>query len=116
MELAWLVNQQEHHDVRLFENAEIDAILNPPSFCGYKKTINNKSSCEIKKLLFKMKTTAKTTSLIGRREHLAQYGWSLMQFLKGFKFRILRWIYVKNKDPLTNGGGASWSLVSLDFK
>ena len=32
MELAWLVNQQEHHDVRLFENAEIDAILNPSPF------------------------------------------------------------------------------------
>ena len=41
MELAWLVNQQEHH-VRLFENAEIDAILNPPSFCGYKKTNKKK--------------------------------------------------------------------------
>ena len=54
-----------------------------------------------------MKTTAKTTSLIGRREHLAQYGWSLMQFLKGFKFRILKWIYVKNKDPLTKVGPRS---------
>ena len=54
-----------------------------PSFVDTKKLIK-KSSCERKKCFLRWKRwgSAKTTSLIGRREHLAQYGWSLINFYK----------------------------------